>query len=55
VLVGLQANSWPRAAKDQEQLIRQIADRVCNAFGVLQPLYIARQGRAAGLLSREHA
>lgn len=55
VLVRAQVDSWPRTPGDQEQLIRLVADRICNAFGALQPLYVARQGRTAGLLSPDYA
>ncbi len=55
VLVRAQVDSWPRAPEEQEQLMRLVADRICNTFGALQPVYVARRGRKAGRLSREYA
>ena len=55
VLVRLELDEWPQARDEQDGLIRAAADRICNAFGTNEPLYLARVGNLAGRLSPDYA
>lgn len=54
-LVRAEVEQWPMDVDGQEALIVNVARRVCDAFGVREPRFLARRGPHEGRLSPEYA
>lgn len=55
LLVRLQVDQWPKEAPGQLELVEQLADRICNAFGILQRVYAPYSNEGPGHMDESYA
>lgn len=54
VLARMTQATWPVTDEDVEALVRDIGQRICNAFGRTHPAHIARRGDSAGTIPKDY-